>query len=79
MRVWLAKKYAERLDGVDLSHSRVGDTLDLPYGEARLLLAEEWAHPERRGRAKRTTQQRRVTDDDLRLSERRPRDWSHSG
>ena len=43
MKVRLIKKLAECLDGVDLSHHRVGDLLDLQSREAELLIAEGWA------------------------------------
>jgi hypothetical protein len=43
MRVRLTRKFAERLDGVDLSGRHVGDQLDLSPAEARLLVAERWA------------------------------------
>jgi hypothetical protein len=36
---------AECLDGIDLSHYRVGQVLDLSDHEARLLVAERWAIP----------------------------------
>ena len=50
MRVRLTKKLANRIDGVDICAHRVGDIMDLPPREARLLLAEEWAiDRERRG------------------------------
>ena len=45
MRVRLTRKFADQIDGVDLEGYRVGDVLDLPPKEARLLLAEEWARP----------------------------------
>ena len=48
MKVWLTKKFADEIDGVDLSQQHVGDTLDLPQPQAHLLLAEQWAAPERR-------------------------------
>jgi hypothetical protein len=41
--VRLTKKLANRLDGIDVSPHNVGDIVDLPPDEARLLLAEEWA------------------------------------
>jgi hypothetical protein len=41
--VRLTRKLAERIDGVDLAGFHVGDVLDLPPEEARLLLAEAWA------------------------------------
>jgi hypothetical protein len=43
MKVRLTKKLAEMLDGVDLSRRRVGDVMDLPDSEARLIVAEQWA------------------------------------
>jgi len=48
MKVRLTKKLAEEIDGVDLSHRRAGEIFDLPPQEARLLVAEDWAAPERR-------------------------------
>ena len=48
MRVWLTRKFADQIDGVNLQGCEVGDVLDLPHSEARLLLAEEWALPDRR-------------------------------
>jgi len=48
MRLRLIKKFAERIDGIDLSPYTTGDTLDLEGADARLLLAEGWAIPERR-------------------------------
>lgn len=49
MRVRLTKKYADEIDGVSLRGCQVGDTLALPREKACLVLAEEWAMPERRG------------------------------
>lgn len=45
MRVRLIKKFAEKIDGVDLTGRSVGDLLNLLPREARLLIAEEWAVP----------------------------------
>jgi hypothetical protein len=51
--VRLKHKYAEVIDGVDLSEYDVGDRVPLPPGDAKVLLAEGWAEPaparERRG------------------------------
>jgi hypothetical protein len=52
MKVVLTKKLAECIDGVELNDARVGDVLDLPAPQARLLLAEEWAVPHRRARSR---------------------------
>ena len=64
MKVWLTRKHAERIDGVDLRAYAVGDTLDLPPDDARILLAEEWAALERRShvRSRRRARGRRVAD-----------------
>jgi hypothetical protein len=43
--VRLTRKYAEAIDGVDLSRNQVGDLLDLPVRDARMLIAEGWAAP----------------------------------
>jgi hypothetical protein len=48
MRVRLIRKLADQLDGVDLSGHEIGDVFDLPSVEAGILVAEEWATPERR-------------------------------
>jgi len=62
MKVLLTRKYADRIDDVDLSGQRVGDVLDLPNLQARLLLLEEWAILERR-EAQVPTEERRRADD----------------
>lgn len=43
MRIRLTRKYADLIDGVDLSKCKVGDVVDLPDREAELLIAEGWA------------------------------------
>lgn len=43
--VRLTRKFAEQIDGVDLSRNRVGDLLDLPVRDARMLILEGWAAP----------------------------------
>jgi hypothetical protein len=40
VKVRLTKRFARRLDGIDLSHVRPGDVLDLPADDARMLLLE---------------------------------------
>jgi hypothetical protein len=62
MKVRLLKKLADEVDGVDLRGHTVGETFDLPPREATLLLAEQWAMPERRERACPTSRSRRVED-----------------
>jgi hypothetical protein len=46
MKVRLTRKLADRIDGVELDGCRVGDVLDVPPHDARLLIAERWATPE---------------------------------
>lgn len=48
MRVVLTKKLAEIIDGIDIRPYHVGDLLDLPINEARLIVAENWAFADRR-------------------------------
>jgi hypothetical protein len=48
MRVRLTRKFAEQIDGVDLSAHNVGDALELSPLQGRLLIAEQWAILERR-------------------------------
>jgi hypothetical protein len=43
MRVRLTRKFANLIDGIDLSHRRAGDELDLTEREARILILEGWA------------------------------------
>jgi hypothetical protein len=43
MRVRLTKKFAERIDGIDLRAHKPGDTLDLSRSDAFNLIAEGWA------------------------------------
>lgn len=47
MRVRLTRKLAESVDGVDLSAHCVGDIVDVSPTDARLLILEKWAVPEK--------------------------------
>jgi hypothetical protein len=50
------------MDGVDVSAHHVGDILDLPHEQARLLVAEDWAiDRERRKRTADVERDRRRT------------------
>jgi hypothetical protein len=55
--VRLIHKYAEMIDGVNLSDASVGDELILPERDADVLIAEGWAE-----RAPRPGMGRRATD-----------------
>jgi len=48
MKVRLTRKFADSIDGIDLQGRNPGDVFELRAEDARLLLAEEWAVPERR-------------------------------
>jgi hypothetical protein len=43
MRVRLRKKFAERVNGVDLTGRRVGDVFELPDADAERLIEVGWA------------------------------------
>ena len=43
LKVRLVRKLALLIDDIDLSKRQVGDVLNLPTHEARLLIAEGWA------------------------------------
>jgi hypothetical protein len=43
VRIRLLRKLAETMNGVDVSKVRVGDQLDLPPNDARVLIVEGWA------------------------------------
>lgn len=53
MKVRLTRKFAELINGIDLSKAKQGDTLDLSPHDATMLMAEGWAElaPEQRDRA----------------------------
>jgi hypothetical protein len=42
-RVRLIRKLAAILNGVDLSHVRIGDVMTVPEATAAMLIREEWA------------------------------------
>ena len=48
MRVRLIRKFADRIDGVDLRGHEIDEVFDVSPMDARLLMAEEWAIAERR-------------------------------
>ena len=43
MKIRLLRKFANLINGVDLSKAHAGETLDLPERDAGILLAEGWA------------------------------------
>ena len=43
LRVRLTRKFADHLNGVDLSRVRVGDVLELSERDAAMLIREGWA------------------------------------
>jgi hypothetical protein len=62
MKVRLTRKHAEEIDGVDLRGHHPGDVLDLPVNDARLIMAEQWAIPERREQELPSPTRRRADD-----------------
>ena len=44
-RVRLIRKFAEKINGIDLSHATTGDELELSARDAEMLIAEGWATP----------------------------------
>jgi hypothetical protein len=44
-KVRLTHKLADVLNGIDVSHVKPGDVIDLPPRDADLLIAEGWAFP----------------------------------
>lgn len=49
-KVQLTKKFAESIDGIDLSQAKAGERIELSEREARILIAEGWARPVTGGR-----------------------------
>ncbi|HWW89056.1 MAG TPA: hypothetical protein VNZ26_35930 [Vicinamibacterales bacterium] len=43
MKLRLTKRFADAIDGISLAGCRIGDVIDFPLHEARVLLASEWA------------------------------------
>lgn len=42
MRVRIVRKLADRVDGVDLTNCGVGEVVELPDSDGRLVIAEQW-------------------------------------
>ena len=45
MKIRLTRKFADVLNGVDLSHAHAGEEIELPKRDAQMLIAEGWAAP----------------------------------
>jgi hypothetical protein len=58
VKVRLTRKFANILNGIDLSHVRAGEDVELEAREAQMLIAEGWANAPDRG-ADRPTRRRR--------------------
>ena len=43
MKVRLTRKFADLINGIDLSRAHTGETLELSQRDAEILLAEGWA------------------------------------
>ena len=42
MRVRIVRKLADRVDGIDLTNCDVGEVIELPEPDGRLIIAEQW-------------------------------------
>jgi hypothetical protein len=45
MKIQLTRKLADSIDGVDLTHKKVGKVINEARHDAQLLIAEGWARP----------------------------------
>ena len=43
MKIRLTRKFADLINGIDLSKAHTGETLDLSPRDAQILMAEGWA------------------------------------
>ena len=48
MRVRIVRKLADRVDGIDLTNYDVGELIELPEMDGRLMVAEQWGEFARR-------------------------------
>jgi hypothetical protein len=62
--VRLTRKYAEMIDGVDLTEASVGDELTLSPRDADVLIAEGWAEPAPKRTSRRGTPEPQWETDD---------------
>lgn len=65
MWIRLTRKLAQRLDGIDVSPYQVGDVFELTRAEGELLIAEGWAEPYARVRARVYQPRKASTDQQL--------------
>lgn len=71
--VRLTRKYAERIDGIDLDDVAVGDLLELSPHEADVLIAEGWAEPAADRRRVKLPPRRAMAADTARTPRKKPR------
>ena len=45
MQIRLTRKFADAIDGIDLSRHYVGELIELPRHDGDMLIAEGWASP----------------------------------
>jgi len=48
MRVRIVRKLADRVDGIDLTNYDVGEVIELPEMDGRIMVAEQWGEFARR-------------------------------
>jgi hypothetical protein len=75
MRIHLTRKLADSIDGVDLSHKKVGKVIDVARHDAQLLIAEGWGVPA--DSVGERTSARRDRADDQPARSRKPRPKKH--
>ena len=59
-KVRLTRKFAQIINGIDLSRARAGEDIELTTRDAQLLIAEGWATPAAEARDQAPRQSRRV-------------------
>jgi hypothetical protein len=69
----LTRKYADLIDGVDLSSAHVGDRIDLSRHDAEVLIAEGWAERSAQRAPRRSGEVRSIAADKPRRRKPAPR------
>ena len=72
MRIRLTRKFADLMDGIDLSRRKAGDIVELSERDAAILLAEGWAEAAPPAHLPRTPQ-RRIANDSAPRAKRKKR------
>jgi hypothetical protein len=73
MKIQLTRKLADSIDGVDLSHKKVGKVINVGRHDAQLLIAEGWGLPADSVGDRRSDRRDRADDRPARRRKSRPR------